>query len=144
VILIDSNVLIDLLGTNEIWHQWSITTTANAGLTDKLVINPVVTAEVAPGFGSLEIFLQKVHIIGAEVLPLSNEAASLGGMAFQKYRERRKIGQIGNEQGSSILADFLIGGHAQALGATILTRDSRFYRTYFPSVPLITPDRAEP
>jgi predicted nucleic acid-binding protein len=42
-----------------------------------------------------------------------------------------------------VLADFFIGGHAQVAEATILTRDPRFYRTYFPSVPLITPDKAD-
>ena len=30
------------------------------------------------------------------------------------------------------------------LDATIITRDPRFYRSYFPSVPLITPDKADP
>lgn len=140
MILIDSNVLIDLLGKDQPWHKWSIAATTSAGLVDQLAINPIITAEVAPSLSSLEAFLQKVEVIGAEILTLTNEAAFCGGTAFQKYRERRKMGKVHSR---SILADFLIGGHAQVLGATILTRDPRFYRTYFPLVPLITPDKAE-
>ena len=37
--------------------------------------------------------------------------------------------------------DILIGGHAQHLGSAVLTRDPRFYRTYFATVPLITPPK---
>jgi predicted nucleic acid-binding protein len=37
--------------------------------------------------------------------------------------------------------DFFIGAHAQVEGFAVLTRDSRKYRVYFPSVQLITPER---
>jgi predicted nucleic acid-binding protein len=40
---------------------------------------------------------------------------------------------------TTLLADFFIGAHAEAAGLPILTRDPRRYRTYFPSVALITP-----
>lgn len=40
---------------------------------------------------------------------------------------------------SSPLPDFYIGAHAEAEGPTLLTRDATRYRTYFPSVLLITP-----
>jgi len=56
----------------------------------------------------------------------------LAGRAFIQYR--RQGGAKGN-----VLADFFIGAHAAVMSCGILTRDSRRYRTYFPSVPLLTP-----
>jgi predicted nucleic acid-binding protein len=38
------------------------------------------------------------------------------------------------------LPDFYIGAHAAAAGLTLLARDARRYRTYFPRLPLIAPD----
>ena len=138
MIFIDSNVLIDLFGSGQLWYDWSYKATAEAGTTDRLVVNIVTVAEVAPRLGSLEMFLAKLDIIGAEIEAMSCEGAFAAGSAFDQFRKRRRQGQ---ERGSTVLPDFLIGGHAQTLGATILTRDPRFYRAYFPSVPLITPSK---
>jgi predicted nucleic acid-binding protein len=38
------------------------------------------------------------------------------------------------------MADFYIGAHAAVAGHRLLTRDTARYNTYFPTVPLITPD----
>ena len=141
MILIDSNVLIDIFGPDQLWYQWSFEAAAKAGTGDQLAINVVTVAEVAPRLGSLDVFMQKVAIIGVEVVEMTNESAFAAGEAFDLYRSRRKRGE---DRGGTVLPDFFIGGHAKTLGATILTRDPRFYRTYFPSVPLITPDKAMP
>jgi hypothetical protein len=37
------------------------------------------------------------------------------------------------------LPDFFIGAHAAVLGAPLLTRDSRRYADYFPTLELIAP-----
>jgi predicted nucleic acid-binding protein len=106
-----------------------------------MAINQIVVAEVAPQFAQLNIFLDWIATFNLGLLEFDLEAAFCGGSAFNTYRQRRKASL---EDAKSIIADFLIGGHAQMLGATILTRDPRFYRSYFPSVPLITPDKANP
>jgi predicted nucleic acid-binding protein len=38
-----------------------------------------------------------------------------------------------------VLSDFLIGAHAEELNLPLLTRDPKMYRTYFPTLELITP-----
>ncbi len=67
-------------------------------------------------------------------LPIPLEAAFLAGKSFLRYRKRK---------GSKItpLPDFFIGAHAAVAGLQLLTRDSRRYRTYFPSVEIIAPGR---
>jgi predicted nucleic acid-binding protein len=37
------------------------------------------------------------------------------------------------------LPDFFIGAHAAIAGLTLLTRDVRRYRTYFPKLRIISP-----
>lgn len=136
MILIDSNVMIDILDRDPTWFEWSLAQLQHAASLGHVIINPVVIAEVAPQYGLLDDFLSMMTamVIGFEVLDA--DAAFNAGQAFQQYRRARP-----SEMPKAIVADFLIGGHAQSLGATILTRDPRFYRAYFPSVPLITPSK---
>ncbi|WP_280328351.1 hypothetical protein [Pseudomonas sp. BN102] len=51
----------------------------------------------------------------------------------------RKAG--GSKQ--NVPADFFIGAHAAVEGLALLTRDNRRYRTYFPTLDLITPELAD-
>jgi predicted nucleic acid-binding protein len=135
VILIDSNILIDILNRDPYWFDWSFAQLEQAASLGRVMINPIVVAEVAPRFGSLEDFLASMMAMVVGVEALDAQAAFIAGQAFQTYRRARPA-----DMPKAIVADFLIGGHAQALGATILTRDPRFYRRYFPTVPLITPE----
>jgi predicted nucleic acid-binding protein len=140
VILVDSNVLIDVFSRDNDWHDWSKNALANSNERDQLRINQVVVAEVAPQFSDLDSFVTWIESFEVGIEELSVGAAYAGGSAFVEYRRRRREAR---ESTNSVLPDFLIGGHAQTLGASILTRDPRFYRAYFPSVPLITPDKAD-
>jgi predicted nucleic acid-binding protein len=140
VILVDSNVLIDVSLRDPMWSDWSSGALSDACETESIAVNQIVVAEVSPTFSSLEAFVDWLSPLRPKYVDITNEAAFLGGKAFVRHRRQRKSGK---EKSKSILADFLIGGHAQTLGATILTRDPRFYRTYFPSVPLITPEKAK-
>jgi predicted nucleic acid-binding protein len=136
VILVDSNVLIDILTRDALWADWSREALADACDYEGIVLNQIVVAEVAPAFASLAAFETWIAPLQPSYLDLTNDAAFCGGGAFLEHRRKRKTGV---DSSKAIVADFLIGGHAQTLGATILTRDPRFYRTYFPTVPLIAP-----
>jgi predicted nucleic acid-binding protein len=136
VILVDSNVIIDIFEDDPVWVDWSTEQIAAAGQTGPAMINEVVIAEVAPSHGSLDHFLTVMESFDIGCQPICNQSAFAAGLAFLEYRKRRSGAK-------SIIADFLIGGHAATIGATILTRDPRFYRTYFPTVALIAPEKDE-
>ncbi len=135
MILIDSNVLIDILDQDPNWYNWSLAEIENAA-TGRIFINHIVLAECAPHVGDLDEFRASLDAMAISIEPLTDKGAYLSGIAFLAYRKRR-------EGARTVLPDFLIGGHALSLGATILTRDPRFYRTYFPTVPLIAPEKDE-
>jgi predicted nucleic acid-binding protein len=134
VILVDSNILIDVMDRDPSWYEWSIDKMTESSKAGRVVINHIIVAEVAPYAEKLEDFLSAIEPMCVEVEPLCNRTAFTAGTAFRSYRKRRD-----SFAPKSMLPDFLIGGHAHTLGAAILTRDPRFYRAYFPSVPLITP-----
>ena len=136
MILVDSNILIDVLGAAQRWAGWSRARLAELALDDELAVNQVAFAEVAPRMGSPESF--RSHLVRFEIVfePFADDAAFEAGRAFLDYRRR-------HQQAKQVLPDFFIGGHAAVAKASVLTRDPRFYRTYFPAVPLITPDKAD-
>lgn len=135
MILVDSNILIDLMQRDPLWFEWSKAQIGRAAFGVYLFVNPVVVGEIGWQFDTIDHFnlTMTALLIGFE--PLDAKAGFLASQAHHLYRERR-----GSEAPKKPLPDFLIGGHAAAVGATILTRDPRFYTSYFPEVPLITPD----
>ncbi|MGE0725722.1 MAG: type II toxin-antitoxin system VapC family toxin, partial [Alphaproteobacteria bacterium] len=66
--------------------------------------------------------------------PLPYAAGFLAARAYLAYR-RRGVRR-------SPLSYFHIGAHAAVAGYRLLTRDAARYRTYFPTVDLITPPSA--
>ncbi len=135
MIFVDANVVIDIVGRDHEWFNWSHARVLDATATGPVIASAVVAGEVAPRFGSVGAFLADMKPLLIAVEPLSAEAAFVAGIAFQQYRRARQPGQA-----KSLLADFLIGGHASSVGASLLTRDPRFYRIHFPDLTLITPE----
>jgi AbrB family looped-hinge helix DNA binding protein len=132
-VLVDSNVLLDLMTEDVHWLTWSAEAIEKAADKFRLVINPIVYAEVSIRFTrieDLETVLPR-DVFDREAIPY--EAAFLAGKTFVAYRRR------GGAKPSP-LPDFFIGAHAAVAGYRLLTRDARRYRTYFPKVPLIAPD----
>ena len=131
-VLVDSNVILDVVSGRAPWAAWS--STALEGLADeaRLVINPLVYAEVSVGFDSIEALelVLPMSLYSREALPY--EAAFLAGKAFLDYRRR------GGTR-TSPLPDFYIGAHAAVARYRLLTRDSRRYRAYFPRLEVIAP-----
>ena len=130
--LVDSNVLLDVITEDEEWLDWSAAAIARAADVSALVINPIVYAEVAARFARIEDLEDALPRDGYERRPLPWEAAFLAGQCFVKYRRRGGVRR-------SPLPDFYIGAHAAIEGLTLLTRDPKRYRTYFPTLRIVAP-----
>jgi hypothetical protein len=133
VIFIDSNVVIDIVEQDVRWSTWSMLQLARLRPVGPLVTNTVVLAETAGRFDTLDTQTAFLAELGLKTHDLGRAAAYRAGVAFRAYR------RAGGPK-TSILADFLIGGHAATLGATLLTRDVQRFASYFPDLNLITPD----
>ena len=132
MILVDSNVVIDLIEPRSAWHEWS-----SAQVSDRidrgLFINTIVVAEIGGRFGALEELADALAQISMPVIDLSVRACWLAGRAYLQWVRN------GGRRGA-ILPDLLIGAHAVAESAAVLTRDPRRFRTCFPDLELITPE----
>ena len=133
MILVDSNIWIDLIQKDSVWLDWSLAQVQQVRAQNLAVINPVIYAELAPTYddpAALDKFLAAAK---ATMKPLSRQASYTAGRAFLHYRQKR-----GTKTGA--LPDFFIGAQAQTEGWAILTRDVARYKTYFPGVKLIAPE----
>jgi predicted nucleic acid-binding protein len=130
--LVDTSVLLDVLTDDAKWSPWSQDALADARDRGRLVINPIVYAEVSAGFSTIEDLDEAVPEAEFDREPLPYSAGFLAGRAFLSYRRRG-----GNKR--SPLPDFYVGAHAAVAAYRLLTRDGTRYRTYFPRLELATP-----
>jgi predicted nucleic acid-binding protein len=132
VTLVDSNVILDVLTDDADWGDWSASMLAEAARAGPLAINPIIYAEVSAGFERIEDLDDALPEAYYRRLPLPYEAAFLTGQCFLKYCRR------GGPRRSPLL-DFYIGAHAALADLTLLTRDAKRYRSYFPTLRIIAP-----
>ena len=132
-ILVDSNVLLDLMTEDPRWFSWSADAIGQAADNFRLVVNPVIYAEVSVRHSRIEELDAALprSMFDREAIPY--EAAFLAGKCFLAYRQR------GGSRRSP-LPDFFIGAHAAVAGYRLMTRDAARYRTYFPRLSLVAPD----
>ena len=135
-ILVDSNVILDIVTEDRKWFQWSSETLAFYADTKMLVINPIIYAEVSFGFDRIEDVEEVLPLTHFRRAQLPWEAAFLAGKCFLKYRKK------GGKKRSP-LPDFFIGAHAAVMGLTLMTRDASRYRTYFPKLRIISPEKSD-
>lgn len=131
-VLVDSNVILDIVTQDVEWLDWSASALEAAACASPLVINPIVYAEVSVGFDRIEDLEAALPATYFERRALPWEAAFLAGKCFQRYRQRGGARR-------SPLPDFYIGAHAAVEGFSLLTRDARRYRNYFPRLRIIAP-----
>ncbi|MHB2015709.1 MAG: type II toxin-antitoxin system VapC family toxin [Candidatus Xenobia bacterium] len=133
LVLVDSNVILDVATEDPRWCAWSAEQLERCAEDSVLCINPLIYAEVSIGYAAIEEVEQVLVPETFRRLPLPWEAAFLAGKCFVRYR---KSGGVR----TSPLPDFYIGAHAAVSRMTLLTRDCVRYRTYFPRLAIIAPD----
>ena len=96
------------------------------------MISDIVYAELCIHFETqreCDVFLESNEI---RVQALRRDAHFLASRAWRAYRKR------GGKR-ERILADFLVGAHAQEQATRLISRDRGFYRTLFPSLDIRDP-----
>lgn len=133
-IMVDSNVLIDIFSEDPQWFSWSSEVIEYHAEYYKLVINPVIYAEISIAFKRIEELEDALPEGVFSRMPIPLEAAFLAGKVFVEYRRNGGLK-------SSTLPDFFIGAHALVCGMHLVTRDVSRYKTYFPGLQLICPEK---
>ena len=135
MLLVDTNVLLDVVTNDPIWADWSQRQLEKLAFRARLAVNPIVYAELSIGYERIEDVEAILDTTGVEIEEIPRAALFLAGKTFREYRARG-----GTKTG--VLSDFFIGAHAVVAGIGLLTRDTRRYRSYFPTIVLITPGDA--
>lgn len=134
VTAVDTSVLVDVLIKDTTFVAASKAALRRASAEGSLVICETVLAETAPVLPPSDVaaFLQDWDLT---FVPSSQESALLAGRMFRFFLER------GGKRGR-VVADFLIGAHAQLHAERLLARDRGYYRDYFKHLKLWDPTHA--
>jgi predicted nucleic acid-binding protein len=130
VVLVDTNVLLDVFQDHSEWGDWSQGQLDSAVATDKLAINAIIYSELSVAFARIEELESVVAEASLNVEPIPREALFLAGRVFVQYRRSSGIKR-------NVLPDFFIGAHAAVMDWPVLTRDTARFRSYFPQVQLL-------
>ena len=131
-VLVDSNVILDVFEDDPAWVDWSESMLDRYSIAHTLYINSIIYAEVSIGFEQIEELEEAITGCGFEIVEIPKPALFRAGKAFVEYRKR-------GGRKTSPLPDFFIGAHAEISGLTLITRDPARYKTYFPTVTVISP-----
>jgi predicted nucleic acid-binding protein len=132
--MVDTCVLLDVITEDAMWAPWAAERLGSARDQGELVINPIIYAEVAAGYNTIEAPDSALPAADFHREPLPYNAGFLASRAFKTYRN-------GGGMRRSPPPDFYIGAHAAVSGYPLITRDVRRYRSYFPNLRLISPPR---
>jgi predicted nucleic acid-binding protein len=131
--LIDSNVLLDLVTDGQTWADWSERQLERAALRGPLIVNDVIYAEISTRYTTVDAVDLMLRDLNVELVTIPRLALFVAGKACLRYRSAGGMR-------TGVLADFFIGAHAAVEKLPLLTRDTRRYRSYFPTVVLISPE----
>lgn len=136
MILVDTCVLIDVIGQDTRWCEWSQSVLDEWGRRGPVLINPVIYAELSPDFSNPAALDEILDRVSIEYREISREALFLAARVYQAYRRRGGVR-------TGVLPDFFVGAHARVLGVPLLTRDPGRFRSYFADLVLVTPEGAQ-
>jgi predicted nucleic acid-binding protein len=138
MILLDTNVLIDLDEKDSPHHSWAVKIVNDALANDGAAVNAIILAELCARDEDAAQVPGDLRALGLEILDLPAAASAICGKAYRRYSIARR--NSGPSPAPKIpLPDFFIGAHAEVMGWQIATRDAQRYQAYFPKVGLLTP-----
>lgn len=120
---IDSSVILDVLVGDASFAERAHNALNQARQQGALIVCETVVAEICPALSARDfpLFFQDWELA---FYPSTFESARLAGEMMRIYLTR------GGRKGR-VVADFVIGAHAQLQADRLLTRDRGFYRNYF-------------
>lgn len=134
-VAVDSSILFDVFLPDPVFGERSRQALADAYSRGALIVCDVVWAEVRGKFPDDALFLTAVEGVGLAFDAIEAPAAAMAGRLRRDYRTRYRGAR------ERIVADFLIGAHAQLQADALLTRDRGFYRKFFKDLRIIDPTR---
>jgi len=131
---IDTNVLLDVLLPNEEFCDAAVNALEDSAAAGSLVVCDLVYAELCVHFSAQEECDRFLETTQIRVEPLTRSAHFQASRVWREYRRQ-------GGQRTRVLADFLVGAHAQLQANRLLSRDRGFYRKMFPSLNLVDPSK---
>ena len=124
---VDTNVLLDVWVFGAHHQSQSREWLVNAYDRGDVLVCDVVYAELVPAFDDRSQLDGALRAINATTSSVDTNIAYEAGLRWSRYR------RSGGPR-TRLIADFLIGAHAIPKADAFLTRDQRFYATYFPEL----------
>ncbi|MGF0539361.1 type II toxin-antitoxin system VapC family toxin [Agrobacterium sp. ES01] len=131
--VVDTNILIDVLGPASPFRNWSLAALKRCRDEGDLILNPIIWSEISASPLSENDINRAIGWLSFKREQVSYEAAYRAGKAHFDYCRTGGLKE-------RTLPDFLIGAHANINAHRLLTRDAARYRSYFPSLVMITPE----
>lgn len=128
----DTSVLLDVFAADPAFGSASAAALRTCLDEGRVVACDVVWSEVAGFFPAPDAARRALEDLGIDFDPLGKEASLAAGAAWKAYRAR------GGKR-DRMIADFLVGAHAQRQAERLLTRDRGFYRAYFGKLRVLDP-----
>lgn len=129
---VDTNILLDVFLPDPQFGKDSREALQRQFKLGALLVGEIVYSELAAFFESRNKLDETLAILGVQFLPSHPGACYLAGDRWKLYRKSGGPRQ-------RVLADFLIGAHAEIHADALLTRDRGFYRRYFKDLKVIEP-----
>ncbi|MBA2558201.1 MAG: type II toxin-antitoxin system VapC family toxin [Chloroflexi bacterium] len=129
---VDTSILIDVLTGHPDFGEPSADILRKSRARGSLVVCDVVWAETAGWFRELDVMRRTLDELTIDYRPVGERAATAAGEAWRRYRE------AGGPR-DRLIADFLIGAHAEVETDQLLTRDRGFFRRYFRDLTIVDP-----
>jgi hypothetical protein len=130
ITFVDTNVLLDIFLPDPKWGLKSKKSLEQAFKQGSLIINEIIYSELSPQFSSKELLDTTLKTLSIRIVSIDLESAYKAGQIWKAYRE------AGGRR-NHILADFLIGAHAENHAEQLMTRDRGFYKKYFSNLPIV-------